>query len=206
MLLSSNGLVIPVVVWGKEPISHRITSVCALLHTRIVVTGSEEGFICVWKFDEEYKLQPVLLLAGHDGAVLALCKAHQKSEGDEFFSSDQNGNLLLWNSSDGRCVQSSTSRYVHTQLSVQAVDFGESVSEFLFCAGRYSEIVAISPKNLQVLVRFASRVEPDWISAFCLFGTKQKSDVIIGVTVAGLVKIWSLQNVAENVSMTLIIK
>ena len=43
-----NGLVVPVAVWGKQPLSHVITSVLMMPGQKYVVTGCDDGHICVW--------------------------------------------------------------------------------------------------------------------------------------------------------------
>lgn len=74
------------------------------------------------------------------------------------------------------------------------------------------------PESLQIIFSLASRVEPDWISAFHVIKPAQKpgitfkkqrlkngsdssffSDIVVGVSNAGMVKIWSLSSTENKV-------
>lgn len=48
MSLVSGNLVVPLVLWGRHPPTHIITSVLVLPDDNVVVSGSADGQICIW--------------------------------------------------------------------------------------------------------------------------------------------------------------
>lgn len=47
-----NGLVVPVAVWGRKPISHSVTSILMTTDQKYIVTGCDDGHICVWQHSD----------------------------------------------------------------------------------------------------------------------------------------------------------
>ena len=56
----------------------------------------------------------------------------------------------------------------HDFLLLQAYQMLHCRDVRLFCNGYYPEIHVIHPWSLEVLFSLSSRIQPDWISAFCI--------------------------------------
>lgn len=62
-----------------------------------------------------------------------------------------------------------------------------------FCNGFYSEIFVIHGDTLEILLTLNSKLNPDWISALhVLRPARSSDDVVIGLTIAGIMKVWTL--------------
>lgn len=48
---TGGNLVIPVVLWGKQPPSHTISALALSFDRKTILTGSSEGQICLWEYD-----------------------------------------------------------------------------------------------------------------------------------------------------------
>ena len=46
-----NGLVIPVAAWGRKALNHAVTSIFMTSDMKYMVTGCEDGHMCVWTHD-----------------------------------------------------------------------------------------------------------------------------------------------------------
>lgn len=82
----------------------------------------------------------------------------------------------------------------------------------LFCNGYYAEILIMDSTTLEVLYTLTSKVNPDWISAMHVLRPAKRQgftfksfyylisiyllflaeDVVIGLSIAGVVKVWTL--------------
>jgi len=66
-------------------------------------------------------------------------------------------------------------------------------STALFCNGYYSEILIISLQTLETLFTLTSKINPDWIASMQVFRPdKRTEDVVVGLTISGVVKVWTL--------------
>nr|CAD2175907.1 unnamed protein product [Meloidogyne enterolobii] len=76
----------------------------------------------------------------------------------------------------------------------------KNLHEILFCVGDYTDVVAIHPHDLNVLYTLNSRAEPDWMNSITLVKPNDKIDVLIGVSLSGVAKLWSLNelNMKDN--------
>ena len=55
------------------------------------------------------------------------------------------------------------------------------------------QVCVIDPYSLEVLFSLASRVSPDWVSAFHVIRPRNRTDdVVLALTVSGTVKVWTL--------------
>lgn len=108
-------------------------------------------------------MTPQYLLIGHTAPILSICKASILPDYNYIVSASENGELCLWDLSDGKCIESSKLPQVHTSL--QAYHMAGSDDIRLFCNGYYTEILIIDPFSLEILFTLSSKVNPDWISA-----------------------------------------
>ena len=54
--MSSQSLVIPMVLWGRSAPTHCISSIYMTSDMSEIVTGCNDGQICVWNIDAEYQV------------------------------------------------------------------------------------------------------------------------------------------------------
>lgn len=90
---------------------------------------------------------------------------------------------------------------------------GTSVSSppCLICTGRYADVLVLDPFSLEILLTLSSRVQPDWITAFCdLFllapGASSQSQLspatehhLVALTRTGQVKVWTIPHADPKV-------
>ncbi|NWW78629.1 WDR72 protein, partial [Climacteris rufus] len=69
--------VLAVAVWGKTAPSHSITAVMITDDQQTVVTGSQEGQICLWDLSSDLKISSKEMLFGHTSSVTCLAKARE---------------------------------------------------------------------------------------------------------------------------------
>lgn len=71
----------------------------------------------------------------------------------------------------------------------------------LFCVGNYSDVLVMDPMTLDILYTLVSRETPQWIKALCINTLQTKlDDVIVGVSVTGTIKLWTLNANEQKVS------
>ncbi|KAK5966706.1 WD domain G-beta repeat protein [Trichostrongylus colubriformis] len=189
---TSNGLVVPLVIWGQKPPDNRITVVRYLCDNTTIVTGALNGQVITWKCDEE-ALTPCQLMIGHDAPITAISPANNQASSTRFVTASCDGRLCLWDIQDGRCVDSISSLYIHRYMQPYTYKSSRHTrSTRLFCIGDYSDIVVVDPQDLTVVFQLSSRVEPDWICCYEVVQRTNKSEQCIGISMAGMIKVWSL--------------
>ncbi|NXH82904.1 WDR72 protein, partial [Edolisoma coerulescens] len=70
-------LVPAVAVWGRAAPSHSITAVMITDDQQTIVTGSQEGQICLWDLSSDLKISSKEILFGHTASVTCLAKARE---------------------------------------------------------------------------------------------------------------------------------
>ncbi|NWS73576.1 WDR72 protein, partial [Crotophaga sulcirostris] len=66
-----------VAVWGKVAPSHSITAIMVTDDQQTIVTGSQEGQICLWDLSSELKISSKEIIFGHTASVICLAKARE---------------------------------------------------------------------------------------------------------------------------------
>ncbi|NXW82821.1 WDR72 protein, partial [Alopecoenas beccarii] len=66
-----------VAVWGKTAPSHSITAIMITDDQQTIVTGSQEGQICLWDLSSELEISSKEMLFGHTASVTCLAKARE---------------------------------------------------------------------------------------------------------------------------------
>ncbi|NXF67638.1 WDR72 protein, partial [Glaucidium brasilianum] len=66
-----------VAVWGKIAPSHSVTAIMITDDQQTIVTGSQEGQICLWDLSSELKISSKEILFGHTASVTCLAKARE---------------------------------------------------------------------------------------------------------------------------------
>uniref|UniRef100_A0ABI7ZQ61 WD repeat domain 72 n=1 Tax=Felis catus TaxID=9685 RepID=A0ABI7ZQ61_FELCA len=86
-----------VALWGKKAPPHSITAIMITDDQQTIVTGSQEGQLCLWNLSPELKISAKELLFGHSASVTCLAKARDFSKQPYVVSAAENGYV--------RCVQ-----------------------------------------------------------------------------------------------------
>nr|CDJ83842.1 WD40 repeat domain containing protein [Haemonchus contortus] len=194
----TNGLVVPIVIWGKKPPDNRMTAVRYLSDRTTIVTGDLSGHVITWKCDEE-SLTPCQLMIGHDAPITAISPTNHQPSSTRFITASSDGQLCLWDLQDGRCVDSVSSLYIHRYMQPYTYKSSRHTrSTRLFCIGDYSDIVVLDPQDLTVVFQLSSRVEPDWICSYEIVQRTNKSEQCIGISMAGMIKVWSLMELEKK--------
>ncbi|NWV47905.1 WDR72 protein, partial [Daphoenositta chrysoptera] len=66
-----------VAMWGKTAPLHSITAVMITDDQQTIVTGSQEGQICLWDLSSDLKISSKEILFGHTASVTCLAKARE---------------------------------------------------------------------------------------------------------------------------------
>ncbi|XP_042906902.1 WD repeat-containing protein 7 isoform X2 [Parasteatoda tepidariorum] len=197
----SNQLVVPIVLWGNKAPTHCVSAIHLTHDQRTLVTGCNDGRICVWDVstsDKGLQITPRCLLFGHSAAVLCLTHGSLSSDSTLLVSSSEAGEMSLWDVTDGRCLESVKLQYIHTAIHSYHVSKSNDVR--LFCNGYYAEILVMDVLTLDILFTLSSRVNPDWMSAIhVLRPVKSHDDIVVGLSASGYIKVWTITgNEAKN--------
>ncbi|XP_074644307.1 WD repeat-containing protein 7-like [Tubulanus polymorphus] len=189
--MSASNLVVPIVLWGKSPPTHCISAIMMTQDERHIITGCNDGQICIWDLTHDWKVFPRSLLFGHSAAISCLSKASNQIDKQYIVSSSENGEMCLWDIRDGRCIEYTKMSITHTQ--VQAYQLMLSKDVRLVTNGYYPEIHVIDPLSFEILISLVSKVQPDWITALCILRPVNRSDdVVVAISNSGAVKCWTL--------------
>ncbi|XP_042199954.1 WD repeat-containing protein 72 [Callorhinchus milii] len=192
------GIVHPIAVWGRKAPSH---SICALMLTddqQTVVTGSQEGQICLWNLSPDFKTQPRILLFGHVSSVTCFAKASEKQP--YVVSAAENGEMCLWNVTNGQCLENTVLPFTHTAICYYYRSFRMSGDGWLLCCGQYQDVLVVDARTLEVLHALISSVTPDWISSMCIVCSQRiQEDSLVGISVTGDLKVWDLSSSVNGV-------
>ncbi|XP_067140814.1 WD repeat-containing protein 7 isoform X4 [Centruroides vittatus] len=194
----SSQLVIPLTLWGNQAPTHCISSIYFTRNQKTIVTGCNDGQICLWDVIDNLKIIPRCLLFGHTAPVLCLTYGSNSADSTLLVSSSEAGEMSLWDLTDGRCIETTKMSYVHTNI--QAYHLTGAKDVHLFCNGYYAEILVMDVLTLEVIFKLASRISPDWINAIhVLRPVKRQDDVVVALSASGMVKVWTLSgNESKN--------
>ncbi|XP_063715280.1 WD repeat-containing protein 7-like isoform X3 [Symsagittifera roscoffensis] len=214
-----SSLVVPVVVWGgggtgQNSPTHRVSSLLLTPDCTTLISGSVDGHIILWKLkldqtlwnaQTEATLEPISVLLGHTAQVTALCVANEANAPisatscavggakGTFLSASENGDVCLWDISDGRCLE--VNRFQGHHIGMQRLPVREQSGIRVLVWGYYSDILVIDGCSLCHLFSLSSRLHPDWASAVTLVRPIVKAeDVVVALTLSGHVKVWSLSS------------
>nr|AAI45957.1 Wdr72 protein [Mus musculus]AAI45959.1 Wdr72 protein [Mus musculus] len=89
-----------VALWGRKAPPHSITAIMITDDQQTIVTGSQEGQLCLWSLSPELKISAKELLFGHSASVTCLARARDFSKQPYVVSAAENGahlcTLHLW--------------------------------------------------------------------------------------------------------------
>jgi WD40 repeat protein len=98
----SNQLIVPIALWGNEPPTHCISSIFITSDHSTLVTGCNDGHICLWDVDTsgnqtpnsscwtDKSVTPRCMLFGHSAAIMCL-EAGKTTESNVLVSSSEAG-------------------------------------------------------------------------------------------------------------------
>lgn len=187
----SERLVLPFALWGYKAPTHKITCVHMMHNEKNLITGSQDGQICVWDIEQDpvITITPRCMIFGHTASVTCLADGDFVGN-NTLITSSENGEICLWSVDDGQCLETKKMQYTHTYMQ----SFKISPKECrIFCIGHYSEILVLDPKTFNVRFRLSSKDQPDWITSIHILQPPQLSNiVIIGLSIKGIVRIWTI--------------
>uniref|UniRef100_H2YSP7 WD repeat-containing protein 7 n=1 Tax=Ciona savignyi TaxID=51511 RepID=H2YSP7_CIOSA len=193
----SNSLIVPLVLWGNTPPTHRISAITFTPDFQSVITGCRDGQLCVWDV-KDGDISPKLLIFGHSSAVVSVTSVKNdvliQEKRSHFVSVSQRGEICLWDISDGRCLEQNKLSGIPTCIVGQNLMINNELKQCVLCYGQFPEILILSASTLSTLLTLNSRIYPDWVACACVVPGKSVKDVcdIVGLTVSGMIKVWRL--------------
>ncbi|XP_061211598.1 WD repeat-containing protein 7 [Neopsephotus bourkii] len=187
--MAGNSLVLPIVLWGRRAPTHCVSSLLLMDEVPVVVTGCQDGQLCLWDLAPDLQLKPRALLFGHSGSITCLAKGSGAGQQPHVVSASESGELCLWDVTDGRCLESTKLACTHTGIQF----YQSAMGSRLLCHGQYPEILVLDAASLEVLYSLLSRIAPDWISAISIVpSARNQEDTVMAVSVTGTLKVWSI--------------
>ncbi|XP_004377738.1 WD repeat-containing protein 72 [Trichechus manatus latirostris] len=184
-----------VALWGIKAPPHCITAIMIADDQQTIVTGSQEGQLCLWNLSPELKISAKELLFGHSASVTCLARARDFSKQPYVVSAAENGEMCIWNITNGQCVEKATLPYRHTAICYYHCSFRMTGEGWLLCCGEYQDVLIIDAKTLSVVHTFTSSQSPDWINCMCIVHSMRiQEDCLLVVSVAGELKVWDLSS------------
>ncbi|XP_027323012.1 WD repeat-containing protein 72 isoform X2 [Anas platyrhynchos] len=183
-----------VAVWGKIAPSHSITAIMITDDQQTIVTGSQEGQICLWDLSSELKISSKEILFGHTASVTCLAKAREFEKQPYVVSATENGEMCVWNVASGQCIENTKLPYRHTAIYYYHCSFRMTGEGWLLCCGEYQDVLIIDAKTLGVLHTLSSQ-SSDWINCMCIVHSARiQEDSLVAVSITGVLKVWELSS------------
>ncbi|KFP76299.1 WD repeat-containing protein 72, partial [Acanthisitta chloris] len=193
-------LVAAVAVWGKTAPSHSITAIMITDDQQTIVTGSQEGQICLWDLSTELKISSKEILFGHTASVTCLAKAREFEKQPYVVSATENGEMCVWNVTSGQCIENTKLPYRHTAIHYYHCSFRMTGEGWLLCCGEYQDVLIIDAKTLDVLHTLSSTQSSDWINCMCIVHSARiQEDSLIAVSVTGVLRVWDLSSSLNSI-------
>ncbi|XP_072727342.1 WD repeat-containing protein 72 isoform X2 [Ciconia boyciana] len=189
-----------VAVWGKVAPSHSITAIMITDDQQTIVTGSQEGQICLWDLSSELKISSKEIIFGHTASVTCLAKAREFEKQPYVVSATENGEMCVWNVTSGQCIENAKLPYRHTAIYYYHCSFRMTGEGWLLCCGEYQDVLIIDAKTLGVLHTLSSSHSSDWINCMCIVHSARiQEDSLVAVSVTGVLKVWDLSSSLNNI-------
>ncbi|XP_068060098.1 WD repeat-containing protein 72 isoform X5 [Anomalospiza imberbis] len=189
-----------VAVWGRRAPSHSITAVMITDDQQTIVTGSQEGQICLWDLSSDLQISSKEILFGHTASVTCLAKAREFEKQPYVVSASENGEMCVWNVTSGQCIENAKLPYRHTAIHYYHCSFRMTGEGWLLCCGEYQDVLIIDAKTLCVLHTLSSSQSSDWINCMCIVHSARiQEDSLVAVSVAGVLKVWDLSSSLNSI-------
>ncbi|XP_015275227.1 PREDICTED: WD repeat-containing protein 72 [Gekko japonicus] len=182
-------------LWGKQAPAHSITAILITEDQRTVVTGSQEGPLCLWNLSPELKISSKQILLGHTAPVTCLAKARDFEKQPYVVSATENGEMCIWNVTSGQCIEHTQLPFRHTAICYYHSSFRMTGDGWLLCCGQYNDILLVDARTLTVLHTLTSSQSSNWVSCMCLVHSPRiQEDSLIAVSASGDLKVWDLSS------------
>ncbi|XP_053934102.1 WD repeat-containing protein 72 isoform X1 [Cuculus canorus] len=189
-----------VAVWGQIAPSHSITAIMITDDQQTVVTGSQEGQICLWDLSSELKISSKEILFGHTASVTCLAKAREFEKQPYVVSATENGEMCVWNVTSGQCIENAKLPYRHTAIYYYHCSFRMTGEGWFLCCGEYQDVLIIDAKTLDMLHTLSSSQSSDWINCMCIVHSARiQEDSLVAVSVTGVLKVWDLSSSLNSI-------
>ncbi|XP_004639101.2 WD repeat-containing protein 72 isoform X2 [Octodon degus] len=189
-----------VALWGKKAPPHSISAIMITDDQQTIVTGGQEGQLCLWNLSPELQISAKELLFGHSAAVTCLARASDFSKQPYVVSAAENGEMCVWNVTSGQCVQQATLPYGHTAICYYHCSSRMTGDGWLLCCGEYQDVLVIDAETLAVVHSFSSSQSPDWVTCMCIMhSVRVQEDSLLAVTVTGDLKVWDLSSSINSI-------
>ncbi|XP_031979112.1 WD repeat-containing protein 72 isoform X1 [Corvus moneduloides] len=189
-----------VAVWGKTAPSHSITAIMITDDQQTIVTGSQEGQICLWDLSSDLKISSKEILFGHTASVTCLAKAREFEKQPYVVSATENGEMCVWNVTSGQCIEHAKLPYRHTAIHYYHCSFRMTGEGWLLCCGEYQDVLIVDAKTLGVLHTLSSSQSSDWINCMCIVHSARiQEDSLVAVSVTGVLKVWDLSSSLNSI-------
>ncbi|XP_049981794.1 WD repeat-containing protein 72 isoform X2 [Alexandromys fortis] len=189
-----------VALWGRKAPPHSITAIMITDDQQTIVTGSQEGQLCLWSLSPDLKISAKELLFGHSASVTCLARARDFSKQPYVVSAAENGEMYLWNVSSGQCVEKTTLPYRHTAICYYHCAFRMTSEGWLLCCGEYQDVLILDAGTLAILHTFSSSQSPDWMKCMCIVhSVRIQEDSLLVVSVTGELKVWDLSSSINSI-------
>ncbi|XP_077174027.1 WD repeat-containing protein 72 isoform X2 [Paroedura picta] len=187
-------------LWEKQAPAHSITAILIMEDQRTIVTGSQEGPLCLWHLSPELKISAKQILLGHIASVTCLAKARDFEKQPYVVSATENGEMCIWNVISGQCMETTQLPFRHTAICYYHSSFRMAGDGWLLCCGQYNDILLIDAKTLTVLHTLTSSRSSNWISCMCLVHSPRiQEDSLIAVSATGDLKVWDLSSSVSRI-------
>uniref|UniRef100_H0VII2 WD repeat domain 72 n=1 Tax=Cavia porcellus TaxID=10141 RepID=H0VII2_CAVPO len=189
-----------VALWGKKAPPHSISAIMITDDQQTIVTGSQEGQLCLWNLSPELQISAKELLFGHSAAVTCLAWARDFSKQPYIVSAAENGEMCVWNVTSGQCVRQATLPYGHASICYYHCSARMTGSGWLLCCGEYQDVLVIDAETLTVVHTLMSSQSPDWVTCMCIVhSVRVQEDSLLAVTVTGDLKVWDLSSSINSI-------
>uniref|UniRef100_A0A8B9J163 WD repeat domain 7 n=1 Tax=Amazona collaria TaxID=241587 RepID=A0A8B9J163_9PSIT len=197
--MAAPGLVLPIVLWGRRAPTHCISCLLLLEEGPTVVSGCQDGQLCLWDLAPELRVNPRALLFGHSASITCLAKASAAGAQRYIASASESGEMCLWDVTDGRCLEFTKLACTHTGMQFYEGTAGSQREGRLLCHGHYPEILVVDASSLEVLYSLASKIAPDWISSMTIVRShRTQEDRVVALSGSGILKVWLLSSEAAR--------
>ncbi|XP_039626216.1 WD repeat-containing protein 72-like [Polypterus senegalus] len=182
-------------LWGKRAPRHTITAIMLTEDQQTIVTGSQEGPICLWTLSMDLQISPRALLIGHTEAVTCVAKARDFEKKPYVVSATINGEMSLWDVRSGECVEATKRPYTHRTICYYYSSSRMVEEGWLLCCGEYPDVLVVDAQTLDILYKLISTDASNWISSMCIVRSPRiHEDSLIGISTSGVLKVWELSS------------
>ncbi|KAI9092699.1 hypothetical protein DFS34DRAFT_287308 [Phlyctochytrium arcticum] len=180
-------LILPVASWLSSPFATacEISTVVSAEDGKTIVLGTNSGIVWTFRRNQAGQWQPKVMLCGHKSQVTAITLGKIEVEGvasgeNIIFTASEDGEVIMWDLFDGRCLQANAEAFAGTITGVKMTTSGK----YVICTGYSSNQSILDASSLHVV----KTINPfsNWVVSLCLYPTENKYvDRVVAATVNG---------------------